>query len=112
MVVAHEDHLHENDTDWKPCLSNVYSLPDALLFSIDLQSTMGYGFGEIETACPGAIGFFMIQSVFGVFIECVATGIVFSKLIRPKRRFRTIMFTDKVPWFACGALRKRNRILG
>jgi potassium inwardly-rectifying channel subfamily J len=95
VVVAHGDHLHENDTDWKPCLSNVYSLPDALLFSIDLQSTMGYGFGEIETACPGAIGFFMLQSVVGVFIECVATGIVFSKLIRPKRRFRTIMFSEK-----------------
>jgi len=96
VVVAHEDHLHENDTNWKPCLSHIYNFPDALLFSIDLQSTMGYGFGEIETECPMAVLLFMIQCVFGVFVECAATGIVFSKLIRPKRRYQTIMFSDRV----------------
>lgn len=54
---------------------------------------MGYGSAEIQSECPGAIILFMVQCAVGVVIECLATGVVFAKLIRPKRRRQTVLFS-------------------
>jgi potassium inwardly-rectifying channel subfamily J len=35
----------------------------------------------------------MIQSVFGVIIQALMTGLVFAKLQRPKKRAQTLMFS-------------------
>ncbi len=35
----------------------------------------------------------MVQSVFGVIIQALMTGLVFAKLQRPKKRAQTLMFS-------------------
>jgi len=43
IAYAHGDVRHADDEDWQPCVSNVYDFPTALLFSIETQTTIGYG---------------------------------------------------------------------
>lgn len=83
----------EEDEEWKPCVAEVNDFTTALLFSIETQHTIGYGYRVIEPTCPGTVAVLMVQSCFGVFIQSLVTGIVFAKLSRPKRRAHTIMFS-------------------
>jgi len=44
IASAHGDLRHDDDDDdWRPCVSNVRDFPTALLFSIETQTTIGYG---------------------------------------------------------------------
>jgi len=43
IAQSHGDCHHRDDDDWKPCVSNVYDFSTALLFSIETQTTIGYG---------------------------------------------------------------------
>jgi len=45
VAYAHGDVRHgaDDNDDWRPCVSNVYDFPTALLFSIETQTTIGYG---------------------------------------------------------------------
>lgn len=101
IAVAHGDHLHppsdgggEAD-DWQPCVDNVYDFVTALLFSVETQHTIGYGFRVMTPRCPEAVIFLMIQSCTGVFVQCLMTGLIFAKLSQPKKRAHTIMFSQK-----------------
>lgn len=96
IAVAHGDHLHPpGEDDWKPCVDNVHDFVTALLFSIETQHTIGYGFRCMTPRCPEAVVFLMIQSCTGVFVQCLMTGLIFAKLSQPKRRAHTIMFSQK-----------------
>lgn len=96
IAVAHGDHLHPSgEDDWKPCVDNVHDFVTALLFSIETQHTIGYGFRVMTPRCPEAVIFLMVQSCTGVFVQCLMTGLIFAKLSQPKRRAHTIMFSQK-----------------
>lgn len=86
VLYVHNDLAHENDPNWSPCIVNVYSFPAALLFSIETQSTLGFGSRIISVECPGAIVIFCIQLIFGVVVECLIVGMVFAKLSRSTLR--------------------------
>lgn len=93
VAVAHGDHEHHDDPDWAPCVANLYDFTTAVLFSVETQHTIGYGFRVIEPTCPAAMVLLMMQSCIGVFIQSLMTGLIFAKLSRPKRRSQTIMFS-------------------
>jgi len=46
-------------------LLQVYDFPTALLFSIETQQTIGYGYRCMNPSCPHAIALLMLQSCFG-----------------------------------------------
>ncbi|ESO09884.1 hypothetical protein HELRODRAFT_122255, partial [Helobdella robusta] len=95
IAIAHKDHIsHANETS-TPCVTNVYDYTSALLFSIETQTTIGYGYRVIQTECPFAIFVLMMQSCIGLLIQSFITGVIFSKLSRPKGRSQTIMFSEK-----------------
>ncbi|ESO03710.1 hypothetical protein HELRODRAFT_79786, partial [Helobdella robusta] len=101
IAIVHGDHLlprHANDeqkNDCEPCVSNVYDFVSALLFSIETQHTIGYGYRVVEPTCPQAIILLMVQSCLGVFVQSLMTGLIFVKLSQPKKRAHTIMFSRK-----------------
>lgn len=93
ICLLHKDHLHKDDEDWQPCMGNVFDFTTALLFSLETQHTIGYGYRVMEPKCTEAIILLMCQSCVGVFIQSLMTGLIFAKLSRPKRRRQTIMFS-------------------
>lgn len=85
--------FHASEEEWKPCVAQMVDFTSALLFSIETQHTIGYGHRHTTTQCPEAVILMMVQSVFGVIIQALMTGIVFAKLQRPKKRAETLMFS-------------------
>jgi len=51
--VWHADNDDDDDDDWQPCISNVHDFRTALLFSIETQTTIGYGsvYARYHTLC-------------------------------------------------------------
>jgi potassium inwardly-rectifying channel subfamily J len=92
---AHGDLEHHGNVTWSPCMDNVYDFRTALLFSLETQSTIGYGYRVMQPECPVLIYLLMMQSCCGVAIAAVVTGLIFAKMARPTRRGRTIMFSRR-----------------
>lgn len=46
---------HLQDDSWNPCVSNLRGFTSAFLFSIETQTTIGYGSRYTTEECPEAI---------------------------------------------------------
>ncbi|KAL4647280.1 ATP-sensitive inward rectifier potassium channel 1-like [Arapaima gigas] len=75
------------------CVSNVDGLTSAFLYSLETQSTIGYGLRLITPQCPGAIILLIIQILVGMIINSFACGVVMAKISLPKKRAKTITFS-------------------
>ncbi|KAK2145982.1 hypothetical protein LSH36_642g03013 [Paralvinella palmiformis] len=93
ICFANGDFENYGRADHQPCVAEVHDFTTALLFSIETQHTIGYGFRHTTPKCPEAILVMMFQSCFGVIIQALMTGLVFAKLSRPKKRAETLMFS-------------------
>ncbi|KAM4547430.1 ATP-sensitive inward rectifier potassium channel 15 [Fundulus diaphanus] len=78
-----------------PCVTNVESLTGAFLFSLESQTTIGYGFRYISEECPLAIFTLVAQLVITGLAEIFVTGAFLAKLARPKKRAETIKFSQE-----------------
>ncbi|KAF1378201.1 hypothetical protein PFLUV_G00188030 [Perca fluviatilis] len=76
------------------CLVNVETLTGAFLFSLESQTTIGYGFRYISEECPLAIFTLVAQLVITGLAEIFITGAFLAKLARPKKRAETIKFSQ------------------
>ncbi|KAG7483614.1 hypothetical protein MATL_G00040260 [Megalops atlanticus] len=76
-----------------PCVMNVETLTGAFLFSLESQTTIGYGFRYISEECPLAIFTLVAQLVITGLAEIFVTGAFLAKLARPKKRAETIKFS-------------------
>ncbi|VVC93107.1 unnamed protein product [Leptidea sinapis] len=92
------DHLPgtRNSTEWKPCVKEIYNFTSIFLFSIEVQTSIGYGSRSITLECPEAIFTMCIESIAGKIIQSVIIGVVFAKLTRPKNRIQTLIFSKNV----------------
>ncbi|KAJ7320573.1 hypothetical protein JRQ81_020084 [Phrynocephalus forsythii] len=88
-----------------PCVMNVDSLTGAFLFSLESQTTIGYGFRFITEECPHAIVLLVTQLVVTTLIEIFITGTFLAKIARPKKRAETIKFSH------CAVITKHNEHL-
>ncbi|XP_076017574.1 ATP-sensitive inward rectifier potassium channel 15 [Genypterus blacodes] len=86
-----ENGLQSNHT---PCVMNVQTLTGAFLFSLESQTTIGYGFRYISDECPLAIFTLVAQLVITGLAEIFVTGAFLAKLARPKKRAETIKFSQ------------------
>lgn len=75
------------------CVTKVKGLMTAFLYSVETQTTIGYGNRYVTEECPEAIFTMCIQCITGVFIQAFMVGIVFAKLSRPKKRAQTLLFS-------------------
>ena len=85
-----EEVLPSNHT---PCVENAKTLTGAFLFSLESQTTIGYGFRYINEECPLAIFTLVAQLVITGLAEIFVTGAFLAKLARPKKRAETIKFS-------------------
>ena len=93
MMYNHGDLDHIGDATWESCVRGVNSFADAMLFSIETQTTIGYGFAYPNTDCGGALPLLFVQITIGIFLENMLLGFIFVKFAQPKRRRRTLMFS-------------------
>lgn len=88
-------HVSTADSNWVPCVFNIYSFTSCFLFSIETQHTIGYGVRTTTEECPEAIFIMCFQSIYGVMVQAFMVGIVFAKMTRPKQRTQTLLFSKQ-----------------
>ncbi|KAG9263651.1 ATP-sensitive inward rectifier potassium channel 15 [Astyanax mexicanus] len=82
------------ESNHTPCVMNVGTLTGAYLFSLESQTTIGYGFRHISEECPLAIFTLVVQLVFTGLAEIFVTAAFLAKLARPKKRAETVIFSQ------------------
>lgn len=75
------------------CIEKVHSWTSAFLFSLETQTTIGYGGRQITPDCPEGVICLLIQCIIGLLISSTMLGLIFAKLSRPHRRRTTILFS-------------------
>nr|XP_023670324.1 inward rectifier potassium channel 4-like [Paramormyrops kingsleyae]XP_023670325.1 inward rectifier potassium channel 4-like [Paramormyrops kingsleyae] len=78
---------------WKPCILHVNNFLGAFLFSIETQTTIGYGFRCVTEECPAAVATVVVQSIVGCIIDSFMIGTIMAKMVRPKKRAQTLLFS-------------------
>uniref|UniRef100_A0A8C0CEV0 Potassium channel inwardly rectifying transmembrane domain-containing protein n=1 Tax=Balaenoptera musculus TaxID=9771 RepID=A0A8C0CEV0_BALMU len=75
VAVAHGDLLELGPSaNHTPCVVQVHTLTGAFLFSLESQTTIGYGFRYISEECPLAIVLLIAQLVLTTILEIFITG--------------------------------------
>ncbi|XP_069005616.1 inward rectifier potassium channel 4 [Embiotoca jacksoni] len=80
-------------TQRMPCILHVQGFVGALLFSMETQTTIGYGWRCVTEECPLAVITVVIQSIVGCIIDSFMIGTIMAKMARPKKRNQTLMFS-------------------
>ncbi|XP_063040194.1 inward rectifier potassium channel 2-like [Engraulis encrasicolus] len=75
------------------CVSNVNSFTAAFLFSVETQTTIGYGSRYVTEECPMAVFMVVFQSIVGCIIDAFIIGAVMAKMAKPKKRNETLVFS-------------------
>ncbi|MBN3304684.1 KCNJ5 protein, partial [Amia calva] len=86
---------HTDDRDWIPCVNNLNGFVSAFLFSIETETTIGYGYRVITDKCPEGIILLLVQAILGSIVNAFMVGCMFVKISQPKKRAETLMFSHK-----------------
>ncbi|PAV55669.1 hypothetical protein WR25_01526 [Diploscapter pachys] len=93
IAQQHGDIINASNASWTPCIMNLNNPTTAFLFSFTTQTTIGYGFRYPTDECPVSILTMCLQFIYGVCIQTLMAGIIFSKLARPIKRAATLIFS-------------------
>ncbi|XP_052764056.1 G protein-activated inward rectifier potassium channel 2-like [Mya arenaria] len=85
-----KDELH---VEMPPCVYDVSDFIEMFMFSMETQTTIGYGTRYVTEECPLAITLVVIQSILGSFLLSVLTGVVLFKFQEPKKRKHTVLIS-------------------
>uniref|UniRef100_A0A3B3U7Q2 Potassium inwardly rectifying channel subfamily J member 10 n=1 Tax=Poecilia latipinna TaxID=48699 RepID=A0A3B3U7Q2_9TELE len=95
VALVHGDLLEfDPPSNHTPCVMEVKTLTGAFLFSLESQTTIGYGFRCITEECPVAIVLLIVQLVITMVMEIFITGTFLAKVARPKKRGETVKFSQ------------------
>ncbi|KAK5860371.1 hypothetical protein PBY51_021855 [Eleginops maclovinus] len=85
------DHLE--DQTWTPCVNNVNGFISAFLFSIETETTIGYGHRVITDQCPVGTMLLLLQAILGSMVNAFMVGCMFVKISQPNKRAETLVFS-------------------
>ncbi|XP_032820232.2 G protein-activated inward rectifier potassium channel 4-like [Petromyzon marinus] len=85
---------HIGDNSWTPCVDNLNGFVSAFLFSIETETTIGYGHRVITDRCPEGIILLLVQAILGSIVNAFMVGCMFVKISQPKKRAETLMFSN------------------
>ncbi|CAK6963255.1 ATP-sensitive inward rectifier potassium channel 12 [Scomber scombrus] len=92
--LLHGDMDHDGgDDNFVPCVIQVNTFVAAFLFSIETQTTIGYGSRCVTEECPAAVFMVVFQSIVGCIIDAFMIGAIMAKMARPKKRAETLLFS-------------------
>ena len=80
----------------KACLEEVPNLVEAIIFSVESQTTIGYGTRVVNPDCLDTIIILMVQLIVGCFIETIVTGLFSQKLVSKFARRKILKFKNFV----------------
>lgn len=86
-------HIVGGQTQRMPCILHLQGFVGALLFSMETQTTIGYGWRCVTEECPIAVVAVVIQSILGCILDSFMIGTILAKMARPKKRNQTLMFS-------------------
>ncbi|XP_015285047.1 PREDICTED: G protein-activated inward rectifier potassium channel 3 isoform X1 [Gekko japonicus] len=86
------DHLGEEE--WTPCVKNLNGFVSAFLFSIETETTIGYGYRVITDQCPEGIVLLLLQAILGSMVNAFMVGCMFVKISQPNKRAETLVFSS------------------
>lgn len=78
----------------EPCFLQVNSFMAAFLFSLETQTSIGYGFRSVTEECPLAVVAVVLQCIVGCIIDAFIIGAVMAKIAKPKKRNETLVFSE------------------
>ncbi|KAJ8283154.1 hypothetical protein COCON_G00020040 [Conger conger] len=87
-------HGEVQDASIPPCVDNVRGFTAAFLFSLETQTTIGYGFRGMTENCAEAIAVVTVQDVLSCVIDTVVIGIVVAKMASARKRAQTVGFSS------------------
>ncbi|XP_033618634.1 ATP-sensitive inward rectifier potassium channel 12 isoform X2 [Fukomys damarensis] len=93
IAVAHGDLEPAESRGRTPCVMQVHGFMAAFLFSIETQTTIGYGLRCVTEECPVAVFMVVAQSIVGCIIDSFMIGAIMAKMARPKKRAQTLLFS-------------------
>ncbi|KAG7322654.1 hypothetical protein KOW79_014000 [Hemibagrus wyckioides] len=76
------------------CIENINGLTSAFLYSLETQTTIGYGGRALTGHCAETVALLVIQSLVGAIINCFMCGLILAKISLPKNRAKTVTFSD------------------
>ncbi|NXM91871.1 KCJ16 protein, partial [Oenanthe oenanthe] len=91
IAVQHGDVL--GGQELTPCVANVHSFTGAFLFSLETQTTIGYGSRCVTEECSLAILAVILQSVLSCVIDTFIIGAALAKMATARKRAQTIRFS-------------------
>ena len=86
----------DEDEERAVCVQNSPDFIGMLLFSMETQTTIGYGYRYVTVECPMAALSVVLQSIWGALLQALLTGLVIAKFQKPKKRSNTILFSKNV----------------
>ncbi|CAG9860059.1 unnamed protein product [Phyllotreta striolata] len=93
MRHLYRSYFNEFYLGWTPCVLNIYGFHSCFLYSLETQSTIGYGSRAVTEECPEAIFLLCAQIIIGMIIDSFTVGVFLAKLMRPKLTAYTIQFS-------------------
>lgn len=91
IALVHGDLKNLNN---EPCVYEVRSFTAAFLFSLETQTTIGYGARGMSENCMLAIVIVTIQDIMSILINTFVIGIVVSKMASARKRAQTVGFSN------------------
>ncbi|XP_059828812.1 G protein-activated inward rectifier potassium channel 3-like isoform X1 [Hypanus sabinus] len=95
LAYCRGDLEHLGDKAWTPCVHNLNGFVSAFLFSIETETTIGYGFRVIADSCPQGIALLLLQAILGSMVNAFMVGCMFVKISQPTKRAETLVFSDR-----------------
>ncbi|KAH0626491.1 hypothetical protein JD844_001494 [Phrynosoma platyrhinos] len=94
IAALHGDLAPDQPPDSKACFSEVTSFTAAFLFSLETQTSIGYGFRSVTEECTSAVLAVVSQCILGCIIDAFIIGAIMVKIAKPKKRNETLVFSD------------------
>ncbi|XP_069849270.1 inward rectifier potassium channel 16 [Dipodomys merriami] len=92
LIAWHHGDL-SSPPDLTPCVDNVHSFTAAFLFSLETQTTIGYGYRCVTEECSVAVLTVILQSILSCIINTFIIGAALAKMATARKRAQTIRFS-------------------